>query len=156
VMARATVTVPGATEETTLPRGQRPKRGKAPTKLERLEKLRERILTLGQDLLAEGFGAQLPPPGPIRLTAEAIRDAGYRSYVLHFPDQHFAVVVLSNVSTMNPGRLAMHVADFYLADQFAAASTATPTERMVVKSDPALSEASVGTYLLPSGLMVSL
>ena len=72
-MARATVTVPGATAETTLPRGPRPKRGKAPTKLERLEKLRERILTLGQDLLAEGFGAQLPPPGPIRLTAEAIR-----------------------------------------------------------------------------------
>src|SRR5213593_782486 len=74
VMARATVMVPGATEETTMPRGKRPKRGKAPTKLERLERLRERILTLGQDLLAEGFGAQLPPPGPIRLTAEAIRD----------------------------------------------------------------------------------
>src|SRR5438094_6613705 len=62
VMARATVTVPLATEETALPRGQRPKRGKAPTKLERLEKLRERILTLGRDLVAEGFSAQLPPP----------------------------------------------------------------------------------------------
>ena len=72
-MARTTVRIPGATEETTLPRGKRSKRGKAPTKLERLEKLRERILSLGQDLLAEGFGAQLPPPGPIRLTAEAIR-----------------------------------------------------------------------------------
>jgi hypothetical protein len=51
-MARATVT-----EETALPRGKRPKRGKAPTKLERLEKLRERILTLVRDLMTEGFGA---------------------------------------------------------------------------------------------------
>src|SRR4029434_5576790 len=74
VMARTTVMVPGATEETTMPRGKRPKRGKAPTKLERLEKLRERILTLVRDLMTEGFSAQVPPPGPIRLTAEAIRD----------------------------------------------------------------------------------
>src|SRR5438105_3247254 len=82
-MARATVMVPGATAETTMPRGRRPKRGKAPTKLERLEKLRERILTLGQDLLAEGFGAQLPPPGPIRLTAEAIRDPKTGGWIGH-------------------------------------------------------------------------
>ena len=82
-MARTTVMVPGATEETALPRGRRPKRGKAPTKLERLEKLRERILTLGQDLLAEGFGAQLPPPGPIRLTAEAIRDPKTGGWIGH-------------------------------------------------------------------------
>jgi len=73
-MARTTVTVPGATEETTLPRGQRPKPGIAHTKLERLEKLRERILTLVRDLMTEGFGAQLPPPGPIRLTGKAIHD----------------------------------------------------------------------------------
>jgi len=82
-MAHATVMVPGATAETTLPRGRRPKRGKAPTKLERLEKLRERILSLGQDLLAEGFGAQLPPPGPIRLTAEAIRDPKTGGWIGH-------------------------------------------------------------------------
>src|SRR2546430_17513454 len=82
-MARATVMVPGATEETTLPRGRRPKRGKAPTKLERLERLRERILTLVPDLLAEGFGAQLPPPGPIRLTAEAIRDPKTGGWIGH-------------------------------------------------------------------------
>jgi len=72
-----------ATEETTLPRGKRPKRGKAPTKLERLEKLRERILSLVPDLLAEGFGAQLPPPGPIRLTAEAIRDPKTGGWIGH-------------------------------------------------------------------------
>src|SRR5207253_8699975 len=82
-MARTTVTVPLATEETALPRGPRPKRGKAPTKLERLEKLRERILTLGQDLMAEGFSAQLPPPGPIRLTAEAIHDPKTGGWIGH-------------------------------------------------------------------------
>src|SRR5438270_4563553 len=65
VMARATMTVPLATEETALPRGRRPKRGKAPTKLERLERLRERILTLAQDLLAEeGSVPSCHPPVP--------------------------------------------------------------------------------------------
>ena len=82
-MARTTMTVPLAQEETTMPRGKRPKRGKAPTKLERLERLRERILTLGQDLLAEGFGAQVPPPGPIRLTAEAIHDPKTGGWIGH-------------------------------------------------------------------------
>jgi hypothetical protein len=82
-MAHTTVTVPLAQEETTMPRGRRPKRGKAPTKLERLEKLRERILTLGRDLVAEGFSAQVPPPGPIRLTAEAIRDPKTGGWIGH-------------------------------------------------------------------------
>jgi hypothetical protein len=82
-MARTTVTGPAATEEPTPPRGKRPKRGKAPTKLERLEKLRERILHLGRDLVAEGFSAQLPPPGPIRLTAEPIRDPKTGGWIGH-------------------------------------------------------------------------
>ena len=83
IMARTTVTGPGATEETSLPRGKRPKRGKAPTKLERLETLRTRILSLVPDLVAEGFGAQVPPPGPIRLTAEAIRDPKTGGWIGH-------------------------------------------------------------------------
>jgi CubicO group peptidase (beta-lactamase class C family) len=41
-------------------------------------------------------------------------DAGFRSMVLHFPDERLGVVVLSNSASMNPGGLAAGVADIFL------------------------------------------
>jgi hypothetical protein len=33
-------------------------------------------------------------------------DAGYRSYVVRFPDQKFAIAILSNLGSFNPGGIA--------------------------------------------------
>jgi len=44
-------------------------------------------------------------------------DAGYRSEILRFPDQHFSVVCLCNTTAPAP-ELARKVADLYLADRF--------------------------------------
>src|SRR5437867_2456089 len=82
-MTSATVAVPLVQEETAMPRGRRPRGAKAPTRLERLEKLRERILNLCPELMEEGFGAQLPPPGPVRLTGEAMRDPKTGGWIGH-------------------------------------------------------------------------
>ncbi|MBT31876.1 MAG: penicillin-binding protein [Thalassobius sp.] len=46
-------------------------------------------------------------------------DAGYRTFLLRYPDQEFAVVVLSNLANFNPGGLANQVADLYLENYFA-------------------------------------
>lgn len=54
----------------------------------------------------------------LRTVGHSGADAGYRSYYVRFPEQRFAVVVLSNLSTFNPTRLALRVADLYLAGQF--------------------------------------
>jgi CubicO group peptidase (beta-lactamase class C family)/D-alanyl-D-alanine dipeptidase len=43
-------------------------------------------------------------------------DAGYRSDLLRFPDQHFSVAVLSNTPN-DPGALARQIADIYLAKE---------------------------------------
>ncbi len=43
---------------------------------------------------------------------------GYVAEFLQFPEQKFSVVVLSNLSSFRPARLARQVADLYLADQF--------------------------------------
>jgi len=43
--------------------------------------------------------------------------AGYRGHFLRFPDQHFAVAVLCNLSTSGPDSLARKVAGIYLGDQ---------------------------------------
>ncbi|MXY27361.1 beta-lactamase family protein [Candidatus Poribacteria bacterium] len=48
---------------------------------------------------------------------------GFRSHLIHFPDQKFGVVILCNLDTFNPLRLAEQVADIYLADALAPIET---------------------------------
>ena len=47
-------------------------------------------------------------------------DAGYRSFLGRFPEQDFAVAVLSNYAGFNPGGMARAVADIYLEDEMTA------------------------------------
>lgn len=53
----------------------------------------------------------------LRLVDHSGGDAGYRSHLLRFPDQHFSVACLCNNGSTNPGALAYQVADLYLAGQ---------------------------------------
>jgi hypothetical protein len=64
-------------------RGRRPKIVKAPTKLERAEKLREHISKLVDDLMNDGYGSFLQPPGPAELITEAIQDPKTGGWVGH-------------------------------------------------------------------------
>lgn len=54
---------------------------------------------------------------------------GYRAEFLQFPDQRFSVVILSNVSSFQPGMMAQKVADLYLIDQFTEPSTTNDTQQ---------------------------
>ena len=55
-------------------------------------------------------------------------DAGYRSDMTRFPEQHFSVAVLCNDAETNPSSLARSIADIYLAQDLKVPepSTATP------------------------------
>ncbi len=44
-------------------------------------------------------------------------DAGYRSDMIRFPDQHFSVACLCNLASANPSDLARKVAEIYLGDK---------------------------------------
>jgi dipeptidyl aminopeptidase/acylaminoacyl peptidase/CubicO group peptidase (beta-lactamase class C family) len=46
---------------------------------------------------------------------------GFQAEMIHFPEHHFSVICLSNLSTVDPNHLTRQVADIYLADQFKAA-----------------------------------
>lgn len=48
-------------------------------------------------------------------------DAGYRSYIGRFPEQDFAVAVVSNYGRFNASGMALQVADLYLKDFYEAA-----------------------------------
>ena len=51
---------------------------------------------------------------------------GFRSHLMRFPDQKFGVVVLCNLDTFSPLRLAEKVADIYLADVLALVEASDP------------------------------
>ncbi len=44
-------------------------------------------------------------------------DAGYRSNIIRFPDEHFSVVILANMASINPSLLSYKVADLFLKDK---------------------------------------
>ncbi len=43
--------------------------------------------------------------------------AGYRSNIIRFPDEHFSVVILANLASINPNSLSYKVADLFLKDK---------------------------------------
>lgn len=45
-------------------------------------------------------------------------DAGFRSYITRFPDQDFAVVIMSNHAAFNPKGVAHQIVDIFLSDVF--------------------------------------
>ena len=61
-------------------------------------------------------------------------DAGYRSDMTRFPEQHFSVAVLCNSAETFPGALGQQVADIVLAKEIKAAEAAAPAKEAVAKS----------------------
>jgi CubicO group peptidase (beta-lactamase class C family) len=70
-------------------------------------------------------------------------DAGYRSDMTRFPEQHFSVAVLCNSAETDPSLLAQQVADIVLAKEIKAAEAATPAKEAVVKSTGAAAPAAL-------------
>ncbi len=89
--------------------------------------------------------------------------AGFRATLLHFPEQHFSVIVLSNFASFNPSRSAHQIADIYIADVLTA--TDEPTEAQdddkhssedSVLVDAAILDTYVGTYKLGPGWFIDI
>jgi hypothetical protein len=78
-------------------------------------------------------------------------DAGFRSELLRFPDQHFSVIALCNAADASPGSLARRVAEIFLASKM----EALPPLPKEIKIDPQKLDAYIGIYELAGGLRVS-
>jgi CubicO group peptidase (beta-lactamase class C family) len=61
-------------------------------------------------------------------------DAGYRSDMTRFPEQHFSVAVLCNSAETDPSALTRQVADIMLAKEIKAAEAATTAKEPAAKS----------------------
>ena len=72
-------------------------------------------------------------------------DAGYRADIIRFPNQHFSVIALCNLSTSSPNQLTRGIADIYLASDLKLADK--PAKAVSLK--PADLAPRVGLYLNP-------
>ena len=68
--------------------------------------------------LVYAFGVEVPQYRGLRAVEHSGRDAGYRSDILRFPDQHFSVILLCNTPELVTRDYARKVADVYLASHF--------------------------------------
>jgi len=77
-----------------------------------------------QGVLSDGtkldyaFGLVIGEYRGLRIVEHGGSLGGYRADLLRFPEQRFSVILLSNLSSFDPPRLARQVADIFLADEF--------------------------------------
>jgi CubicO group peptidase (beta-lactamase class C family) len=84
-------------------------------------------------------------------------DAGYRSVYLRFAEQRLAIVVLANLSSLDPARLARSVADLYLAGEPREAPGAPATGVALAREpEPKLLTQVCGDYEPEPGAFVTL
>ncbi len=110
------------------------------------------------------FGLGIGQYRGLRQVSHSGGDAGFRSHLLIFPEKRFAVAVLSNLGTINPGRLAQQVADVFLGAEMRALpqkkadgkASAEPGERKPIELDPMTYEAYVGRYLLADATILEI
>ena len=76
-------------------------------------------------------------------------DAGFRSHLVRFPEQHFSVALLCNLGTMQPHDLAYQVADLYLGDAFKKAGHKPVKAEKPIKLEEAQLAPLAGLYINP-------
>lgn len=86
------------------------------------QELIERLLTQGVlnsgEKLDYALGLVTSDYKGLNMVSHGGAFVGFRAEMIRFPAQRFSVIVLANLSTINPSRLARQVADIYLADHF--------------------------------------
>ncbi len=99
------------------------------------------------ETLNYAFGLSIGEYKGLKTVGHGGSDAGFRSHVVRFPEEDFAVIVLSNLSSINTSRLAMQVADLYLAKKIKEKKLPKKkAERASIELDPKILTAYEGLY----------
>ena len=69
------------------------------------------------DTLTYAFGNTVSTYRGLRITEHSGALMGYRAEVLRFPDQRFSVLTMCNLGDIDPGTIALRIADQYLASR---------------------------------------
>lgn len=81
-----------------------------------MKQMEERARLNKGDTLSYAFGQGISKYKGLKAITHSGGDAGYRTFLMRFPEHQYAIVVLSNMASFNPGDLANKIADIYLKD----------------------------------------
>ncbi len=123
-----------------------------------IEQMHQQGVLNNGEMLDYAFGLRIGEYKGLKKVSHGGSGSGYRSYLIRFPEQRFAVIVLSNLASFDPGEVAKQIADIYLADHIAVDNSKSeheelPSEGTDVKIDPAAYDSFVGTYRIRQGFL---
>lgn len=103
------------------------------------------------------FGVGIGKYKGLKIISHSGGDAGFRSHLLLFPDQKFAVAVLSNCGNINTGQLARQTSEVYLGNLMEEEPKEDKTsERKAADIPSSVLEVYEGKYELEDGSMLVL
>jgi CubicO group peptidase (beta-lactamase class C family) len=100
-----------------------------------------------------GLGVALGQYRGLKTVSHGGGDAGYRSYVLWFPEQELGIAVISGLGSFDSGKVANKVAEVFLAEKMSApvAKSTGAARKFVAVPTNSLSQ-YVGHYRMDSGI----
>lgn len=115
------------------------------------------------DTITYAMGQDIGKYKGLKIISHGGADAGYRSFLVRFPDQRFSVNVLSNLATFDPGGMSFQIADIYLKDKLVTAGTEKekteskiPDEIKEIKIDHDVLVSYCGKYEWQPGIFVTI
>lgn len=82
-----------------------------------MNRMSQRFVLNNGDTITYAFGQGITKYKGLNTASHGGGDAGYRTFLLRFPDQHFSVSVFSNLASFNPGKLSYDIAELYLGNE---------------------------------------
>jgi len=120
-----------------------------------IPQLHSRAVLANGDTIDYAFGLRIAEYRGLRTVSHGGSSMGFRAHFLRFPDERFSAIVLCNVGSAVPARLAERIADIYLADKLSPPKrvAASPSSGRSTTQRPTLSASElrefVGTYHSP-------
>jgi hypothetical protein len=124
-----------------------------------MKQMDERGILNKGDTITYAFGQDIGKYKGVKTISHGGADAGYRSFLVRFPEQKYTVAVLSNLASFNTGSLAYKIADIYLKDYLKEEEKKPELEKQkteAVQVSEELLKLYSGRYELQPGMIVTM
>lgn len=98
--------------------------------------MEEKFVLNKGDTINYAFGQDISTYKGLKTAAHGGADAGYRSFLVRFPEQRVAIAVFSNLASFSPGGLSYSIADAYLANSLQEVPRKETPPRQEEKREP--------------------
>lgn len=123
-----------------------------------MKQMEERGVLNSGDTISYASGQIIGNYKGLKAISHSGGDAGYRSFLLRFPEHEYSIAVLSNLASFNPAKVAYGIAELYLKEFLKEGSKAG--EKLPVAASSKINEALLkeyqGQYQLNDELIVSI